>query len=236
MIEAAAPRLSAKRFHAHPGVEDWRVLFWGAYAHYASDSLAHAVRIVDAAAAVAVEVGHEPDFDVRPHGITIRTFSKRNGALTAVDAELAAGIQAAARAEGGRPDPSTLMVTGIAVAQDRGADVRPFWAAVLGYEPIDDADAIDPQRRNPHVWLHELDPPKPRRGRTHIDVSLPADHARARVEAALAAGGRLVSSNDEGWTIASPENHGIDIAIWPDSEDFGEDPDEEREAWSDEPD
>jgi len=236
MGEASAPRLSAKRFHAEPGVDDWRVLFWGAYAHYACDSLAHAVRIVVAAAAAAEEVGHEPDFDVRPHGVTIRTSSRRNGALTGIDAVLARRIQEAARAEGGRPDPSTLMVTGIAVAQDRGADVRPFWAAVLGYDLIDDADAVDPQRRNPHVWVHELDPPKPRRGRTHIDVSLPADHARARLDAALAAGGRLVSSNDEGWTIASPENHGIDIAIWPDDEDLGEDPDEERESGTSGPD
>lgn len=112
------------------------------------------------------------------------------------------------------------MVTGIAVAQDRGADVRPFWAAVMGYGLLDDADAIDPQRRNPHVWVHELTPPKPGRGRTHIDLSMPADHAKARVEAALAAGGRIVSESAEGWTIASPDNHGIDIAIWPDFEDF----------------
>ena len=44
-----------------------------------------------------------------------------------------------------------------------------------------------------------------------------------RVEAALATGGRLVRSKaPHWWTIASPDNHGIDIAAWPDFEDGGE--------------
>lgn len=222
----AAPqeRLTAKQFHARPGVEDWRVLYWGAYAYYACDSLAHAVRLVTAVAEVAAEVGHDPDLDVRPHGVTIRTFTRVNGALSEIDAELARRISEVAHAGGHRSDPSTLMVTGLAVAQDRGADVRPFWAAVMGYQLVDDADAVDPQRRNPHVWVHELEPPKPGRGRMHIDLSVPADQAEARVAAALAAGGRLVDASPRGWwTIASPENHGVDIAAWPDVEDHEED-------------
>jgi 4a-hydroxytetrahydrobiopterin dehydratase len=219
----APPRMSAKAFHARPGVEDWRVLFWGAYVHYACDSLTHAVELASAVGRIAEEVGHSPDLDVRPHGVTVRTSTQRNGGLGPLDAELARRIQEAARAAGYRSDPSRLQVTGIAVAQDRDADVRPFWATIMGYELLGDEDAIDPQRRGPHVWVHELDPPKPGRGRTHIDVSLPADQAEARVAAALAAGGRLVNSNaPHWWTIASPENHGIDIAAWPDFEDFDE--------------
>jgi len=214
------PRLTAKRFHEQPGVEDWRVLFWGAYAHYVCDSLAHAVALVNEVATIAAEVGHSPDLDVRPHGVTIRTTTTPNGALSEQDAELARRISAVAHARGYRSDPSTLLVTGIAVAQDRDADVRPFWAAILGYDLLDDADAIDPQRRNPHVWVHELDPPKPGRGRTHIDISVPADHAEARIAAALAAGGRLVTRTAEHWTIASPDNHGVDVAVWPDQEDY----------------
>ncbi|MFN8518354.1 MAG: VOC family protein [Chloroflexota bacterium] len=76
-------------------------------------------------------------------------------------------------------------------------------------------------RRNPYVSFQPLHPPKPRRGRTHIDVSVPADQAEARVAAALAAGGRLVDESHapNWWTLASPENHGVDIAAWPDVED-----------------
>ena len=69
-----------------------------------------------------------------------------------------------------------------------------------------------------------LTPPKPGRGRVHIDVSVPREIAVARVEAAVAAGGRVVDSHDaEWWTLASPDNHGVDLAAWPD--DYDEDND-----------
>jgi 4a-hydroxytetrahydrobiopterin dehydratase len=53
---------------------------------------------------------------------------------------------------------------------------------------------------------------------------VPADLAEARVAAALAAGGRLVDESRAPlwWTIASPDNHGIDIAAWTDT-DAGDD-------------
>lgn len=38
---------------------------------------------------------------------------------------------------------------------------------------------------------------------------------------ALAAGGRLVQEElGAPWMLASPDNHGVDIAIWPDPEDL----------------
>ena len=139
------------------------------------------------------------------------------GPLSRKDVELAQAIQRVARERGFVADPSQLVIVGIAVAQEPEKDVRPFWAAALGYDPLGPEDAVDPQRRGPHLWFHDIDPPKPGRGRTHIDVSVPADQAEARGNAALAAGGRLVRSDaPESWTIASPDNHGIDIAAWPD--------------------
>jgi 4a-hydroxytetrahydrobiopterin dehydratase len=114
-----------------------------------------------------------------------------------------------------------VQTVGIAVAQGAGVDVRPFWAAAFGYNHLGAEDAIDPQRRNPHLWFHDLDPPKPGRGRVHIDVSVPADQAEARVAAALAAGGRIADDSHapQWWMLASPDNHGVDIAAWPDFED-----------------
>lgn len=217
-------RTSARAFHDSEGVEDWRVLFWGAYAHYRVGSFGEGARFVAAIAEIAGAAGHYPDVDLRPDGVTVRTFSREDGALAEVDVEVARQISAAARELGLEPDPSQVQVVGIAVAQDEGADVRPFWAAALGYKYLGDEDAIDRNRRNPHLWFHELDPPKPGRGRVHIDVSVPADQAEARVAAALAAGGRIADDSHApgSWTLASPDNHGIDIAAWPDFEDFEE--------------
>lgn len=217
---AGFEQLHPKDFHATPGVADWRVLFWGAHAFYRTGSFAHAADFVSAIAAAASAVGHEPDVDVRPEGVTIRSFSRTDGALSRKDADLAAAISAAAHRLGLEPDPSMLQVVGIAVAQDADADTRPFWEAAFGYTRVGDEDLIDPVRRGPHLWFHELTPPRPGRGRTHIDVSVPAEQAEKRVQAALAAGGRIVDDNASmrSWTIASPENHKIDIAGWADLE------------------
>ena len=221
---ADSPRLTAKSFHEAPGVEDWRVLFWGAYAFYRTTSFTEGARLVAAIAEAADAEGHEPDVDLRPDGVTIRTFTHPDGSLGEKDAALAARISAAARALGIRADPHRVQQVGIAVAQGDGVDTRPFWAAAFGYEYLYDVDAIDTHRRGPHLWFHDLEPSRPGRGRTHIDISLPADVAQQRVDAALAAGGRLVRSHaPHWWTIASPDNHGIDIAAWPDFEDHDED-------------
>ena len=218
-------RTTARAFHDAPGVEDWRVLFSGAHAYFRVGSFAEGARFVAAIAHVADVVGHFPDVDVRPEGVTVRTASGEYGALSGRDVELARGISAEAGKLGLEPDPSQVQVVGISVAHDVGADVGPFWAAALGYRSLGPAeDVVDPHRRNPHVAFQPLHPPKPRRGRTHIDVSVPADQAEARVAAALEAGGRLAEGTNAPywWTLASPENHGVDIAAWPDFEDNAE--------------
>jgi pterin-4a-carbinolamine dehydratase len=214
-------RVTARAFHEADGVEDWRVLYWGAYAFYRAPSFGEGARFVFAIAEACETMGHFPDVDLRPEGVTIRTFSRDDGALSKSDIDLARRVTSLARERGLDPDPSQLQAVGIAVAQDTDADVRPFWAAALGYRHLGAEDAVDPQRRNPHLWFHELEHPRPGRGRVHIDVSVPADQAEARIAAALAEGGRIADDSHapEWWTLASPENHGVDIAAWPDFED-----------------
>ena len=68
-------RTTARAFHDAVGVEDWRVLFSGAHAYYRVRSFAEAARFVAAIAEAAEVVGHFPDVDVRPEGVTVRTAS-----------------------------------------------------------------------------------------------------------------------------------------------------------------
>ena len=218
-------RTTARAFHEADGVEDWRVLFLGAHAYYRVESFAQAARFMAAVAEVASAVGHFPDVDVRPEGVTIRTASGDYGALSERDVELARRISVEARKLGLVPDPSQVQVVGIAVAQDADVDVGPFWAAALGYRHLGpNEDAVDRHRRNPYVSFQRLKPPRPARGRTHIDVSVPADQAEARVAAAVEAGGRIVDATHapDWWTLASRENHKVDIAAWPDFDDDAE--------------
>jgi pterin-4a-carbinolamine dehydratase len=218
-------RTTARAFHDAAGVEDWRVLFSGAHAYFRVRSFAEGARFLAAIADVAEAVGHFPDVDVRPEGVTVRTASGEYGALSPRDVELTRGISAEARKLGLEADPSQVQVVAIAVAQDADSDVGPFWAAALGYRSLGpNEDVIDRHRRNPQVSFQGLKPPRPGRGRTHIDVSVPADQAEARVAAALEAGGRLADASHapNWWTLASPENHKVDIAAWPDFDDDAE--------------
>lgn len=215
-------RTSARAFHAADGVEDWRVLFSGAHAYFRATSFEQGARFVAAIADAAQAVGHDPDVDLRPEGVTVRTASGEYGALTRLDVELARRISVEARRLALEPDPSQVQAIGINVAQDAGRDVGPFWAAALGYRSLGEGeDVVDRHRRHPHVAFQRLRRPRPGRGRMHIDVSVPADQAEARVAAALAAGGRLADGTHapNWWTLASPDNHGVDIAAWPDDDD-----------------
>src|SRR6188508_2399642 len=115
-------RTTARAFHNAEGTADWRVLFSGAHAYFPVGSFAEAASFLAAIAEVAEVVGHFPDVDVRPEGVTVRTASGEYGALSDRDVELARGISAEARKLGIEPDPSQVQVVAIAVAQDAGSD------------------------------------------------------------------------------------------------------------------
>jgi len=95
--------------------------------------------------------------------------------------------------------------------------IRPFWAAVLGYEEIDGV-LVDPARRGPGFWFQPMDEARPGRGRFHIDVSVAHDVAEQRVADALAAGGRLVTDEfaRAWWVLADAEGNEVCICTWQD--------------------
>lgn len=115
-------------------------------------------------------------------------------------------------------DLAGLQIVQIAIDALVIPDVLPFWSAVLGYEQVDVADLADPRFQGPPVWFQQMDAERPQRNRIHIDVYVPHDQAEARVAAAIAAGGHVVSDANapEWWTLADPEGNEVDVAPWPD--------------------
>ena len=63
-------------------------------------------------------------------------------------------------------------------------------------------------------------PPSPAVGAPTLTSRCRQNRPRKRVQAAIAAGGRIVDDRyaPKWWTIASPDNHGVDIAGWADTE------------------
>ncbi|THG34380.1 hypothetical protein E6C70_08910 [Glaciibacter flavus] len=212
-VEAITPQ----QFHDADGVDDWRVIAWGAHAFFRSGSYAQGARFVAAIAEVVAPTQHDPDVDLRREGVAVKLISREVRNLSTRDIELARAISAAAREHGLEPDPSAVQVVQVALASVPSADVTPFWQAALGYVRPNDSHLVDPLRRNGSFFLQdEMDESKPRRGRMHVDVSVPHDQVHARIEAALAAGGRLADDSQAPywWTLADAENHGVDITTW----------------------
>ncbi|MCR2784162.1 MULTISPECIES: VOC family protein [unclassified Microbacterium] len=216
----ASPGISAAEFHRAPGVTDWRVTESGPHTVFTATSLAHAAGLVAPVVGAAERFGILPDIDVRPEGVVVRIPRPSDGGIPAAAPQFAAAVSDAAAELGLTADPSRAQAIGIYVAEHSDADVRPFFLAALGYEPFGDTDAVDPLRCGPQLAFNPITGDAPGRGRTHFDVFVPADQAQARVDAALAAGGRLVdaSSAPAWWSLASPDNHGVDIASWTDTD------------------
>jgi 4a-hydroxytetrahydrobiopterin dehydratase len=206
-------------FHREPGVEDWRVTSWGPQACFRATSLAEAASLLPSIVEASKQFGTEPDIDLRPEAIVVRIHYRGADHIPAGGPALAAAISRAAAELGLVPVPELIATVDIAVAQHPDVDTRPFWNAILNYGDYWDTDSIDPLRRGPQLSFQ--DHTVKGRGRTHIDVSVSPDLAQARIDAALAAGGRMVDDSHAPawWTIASPDNHGIDIATWNDNWD-----------------
>ena len=97
--------------------------------------------------------------------------------------------------------------------------VRPFWKAVLGYDDVSaPADLVDPSEGGPSLWFQQMDEPRTQRNRIHLDLTVPHDDAVARVEAALAAGGRRVSDDHARafWILADSEGNEVCVCTWQD--------------------
>jgi 4a-hydroxytetrahydrobiopterin dehydratase len=158
-------------------------------------------------------------------GDTVRVDLRRDRVLLSLPkaaASTAPAITAALAEHGLVTSPTGVRaVQGLEIAID-ALDipaVRPFWKAVLDYvdesaEP--DAALLDPLGEGPPFWFQQMDVPRPQRNRIHVDVSVPHDVAAVRIEAAQAAGGRLVyvAEAPAFWVLADPEGNEACVATW----------------------
>ena len=205
-----------RAFLAADGVEEWVVLHGGPTAVFRVASMADAARL-GAAIADLPDLQPQTTLTMTSTHVTVRL---RRGVYRteATDVEVARAISAAARAIGAPADRSATQEVQLAIAAKPDSLDVGFWRAVLGYVPLADDNATDPLGTGSAFWMQDLDPAKPLRHAMHIDVSLAAEQAAARVAAGVAAGGRIVEeSNAPGsWILADKAGNKVCIAAWPD--------------------
>jgi hypothetical protein len=199
---------------------DWQALF-AAVAFYRVDSPVRAAELASAAARLADDAGVPLLVDLRPDGVTIDSgkdlWEDGTGAATAGFLGVAAAIQAAARELGLAADPARPRFVQFGIDAVDVPAVRAFWTAVLGYRPDPRdflTDICDPRRLNPVLFFQPMDASdadrRQHRNRVRLTLAVPADQAQSRVDAALAAGGRLVEASGRR-TVADPEGNELDI-------------------------
>ncbi|GAA3820095.1 VOC family protein [Nocardioides panacisoli] len=208
-------KITAQQFSEAEGTEDWRVLWWQAFAVFRTKDFATGLRLVDEVGRLAEEADHHPDVNLRYPVLELRLATHSTMSLTDKDLDLARKISAAARELGVRADPGAIRTWEFALDALDVDKVRAFWCAVLGYELAGDSDIADPEGLYPPVYVQQMDEMRTGRNRIHIDVGVPHDQAEARVQAGLDAGGTLVRDNGPShWTLADPEGNEVDIATW----------------------
>jgi pterin-4a-carbinolamine dehydratase len=213
--------IGLREFHEAAGVEDWRVLGEGACAYFRTGSFAAGAHLVQAIGELGGLDDHHPDVDLRHEGVTVRLLTVTDDyyGISERDVELARQISAVARELGVPADPSRLQTVQVSIDALVSRHVMPFWRAVLGYEYRLDSpeeDLVDQRGRGPSLWFQQMDAPRPQRNRIHLDVWVPHDQAEARVAAALAAGGRLVTDQHapSWWVLADAEGNEACVATW----------------------
>lgn len=204
-----------------PGTEDWRLVF-AAVAGYPIADPALAVDLVERVADLADAAGLPLGIDVRAGRVTLDT-GKDLWEMHEGYAPLAARSQLAARELGLAADTLTPRFVQVGIDAVDIPAVRRFWAAALDYveDPREGVtDLVHPHQLTMPVFLQRLGADdherRAQRNRIHLDVVVPEDVAASRVEAAVAAGGRVIADEAPArWTVADPENNEVCIGVAP---------------------
>lgn len=200
------------------GFGDWRVITGTLQAEYLVRPFPSAARFVAAIADAAEALDHHPDLHLRFPGHVRAVLSTHAiGGLSTMDVDLARQISVLAAEAGATSNASAPQTVEIGIDTMDPDRIRPFWAAALGYREADGC-LVDPAQIGPPLWFQQMSEPRDQRSRFHIDISVPHDVALARVDAAVAAGGRLVSDRfaRSWWVLADADGNEACICTWQD--------------------
>jgi 4a-hydroxytetrahydrobiopterin dehydratase len=205
----------------------WRLILGVLITHVPVSSLARAAEaILLAVGSVGAEGDGHLSADLHADRAVLRLHTLTVGAVTGHDLRLASVITAALSERSLRTVPGDAsappQLIEIAIDALDIPKIRPFWQAVTGYvdEPgppeLSDTALLDPLRRGPAIWFQQMDAPRPQRNRIHVDVDVAPELAQPRIDAALAAGGTLLSADAAPafWVLADPEGNEVCICTW----------------------
>jgi len=210
------PKLTGQQI-ADEGLRGWAHLVGGLQTRIDTGTFATGLSVVTAIGAAAEELGHHPDLDLRPGHVDVRLTSHDEHGITARDVQLARAVTAIADDAGLRLGSAGVSRLELALDTPARESVLPFWAAALAMEHRSGPDIGD-ELRDPHlptIWFQASGGQEPRQ-RWHLDVWVEPAQVQARIDAAVAAGGTLVSDAEAPsfWVLADPEGNRVCLCTW----------------------
>ena len=208
-------RLRYPQVMAEAGLDDWRFFLMGLHARFRTGSFVKGLELVTRITDAAEAANHHPDVVLTYPQVDVDLSSHDVGGVTSRDVDLARTISGIAAELGVDAAPREVSRLELALDVPDAAAVRPFWSAVLGYDVRDEwPEVFDKGGRNNTLWFQEApDATGEVQQRFHLDIVVPRDVAEERLQAALDAGGTLVT--DEAapafWVLA--DAHGNKVCI-----------------------
>ncbi|MFL6123447.1 4a-hydroxytetrahydrobiopterin dehydratase [Actinophytocola sp.] len=195
----------------------WAYLLGGLQTRIETGDFATGLAIVDAIGAAAEDLGHHPDLDLRRDHVDVRLTSHDERGVTERDVRLARAVTSVVEAANVRLSEEGVSRLELALDTPSQESVIPFWAAVLAMEHAAGPGFGD-ELRDPHlpaVWFQASGSEEPRQ-RWHPDVWVDPAQVQPRIDAALAAGGTLVSDAEAPnfWVLADPEGNRVCLCTW----------------------
>lgn len=192
-------------------VPDWRSMYDALEARFVTGDFATGLRLVAAIGSAAEAAGHHPDVELRAGHVDVLLTTPQAGGKTRRDVDLARRISGLAVDLGVVADPAVVQRLELALDTWDVDEIRPFWAAVLAMDEVGDYDVVDRRGRIPSIWFQQTERHDEPRQRFHLDVRVPHEVVEQRIDAAITAGGVLVSDDQAPrfWVLADAQGNKI---------------------------
>ncbi|MBB5787479.1 VOC family protein [Jiangella mangrovi] len=205
---------------ADEGLDGWAHLGNGLYTRIATPDFSTGLALVNAVGAAVVHAapertGLQPDLSLHTTHVDITLAGRGLPGVTDEDVTLARTISGLVSDAGLRLDSSVERIN-LALDTPDTDRVLPFWRAMLAFEDRPGAPMVrDPAGRLPSVWFQPSGSEEPRQ-RWHLDVWVDPAEVQGRIDACLAAGGRIDDDTlaPAFWVLADAEGNRSCFATW----------------------
>jgi len=210
---------------ADSGLAGWTLLqhygIHGLETRIHTESFAAGLGLVAAIGQAAEELDRPADLDLRRARVDVRLIGDGDGSggsgVTEADVRLARRISEFAAEAGAEAECASLAHLELALDSPDWTEIGPFWAAVLDTEVVGDGDWADVGDRHqelPMIWFQRSGREEPRQ-RWHHDLWIDPAQLQPRIDAALAAGGQLISRDAEkSCILADPQGNKVCLSSW----------------------